>query len=545
MADVASSFGTASSRRLFWVAVAALLLLHACLVWLTREPILSPDANDYGLYLMLSRALQQFSYRDLHLLGTPIEAQYPPVYPLILAATGALTGNSLAGAQAITILCSVLALWFLADLTRRLAGPVAALSLLVMLAPNTHLHDYAGRVLAEMPYLAFSAATLWVGTVLGSGRGRIVAVSALAIAAALTRSTGLALVCAVGLLWLVERRWRTAVGYGVAALATVGSWLVWTAVAPDKIVARSYVATLASPHAHSSWPVLMIRRAVRSLQVYPGNAISILEFPTIPGTVIDNAAALLALLGLSVAGLAWLWSKGQRLPTLYAVSYLVMLGSYPFENGRFLVPLLPVLLLAMVVALDALGRRRSPRWGMVACAGLALPLSLSSLSRLPNRLTTAETCRHIDLLTAPDCFTPTARAYLGAIRYASDSIPADAAVLTTKEAVFSLHTGRMTFHPDRVRGSSAEAVMHDLRERGVGYILLSDYPDGSNIGPRIGAECRFLDLVFAAAPITYLLRIRPPESLAVDSAACEAVDSSVRLSRQRRGHEAWVPPAVP
>lgn len=533
----ASTPPAAISQRLYWTAALALLALHATFAWLLRAPIISPDANDYGHYLMLARALEHFNYRDLHLLGAPFEGQYPPVYPLLIAATGASTAGDLVSIQVMTILCSVLALFFLADTARRLAGPAAGLAILLALVPNTFFVTFAGRVLAEQTFLMFSAGALWAAVAFEGTRARLVGVTVFAILAALSRSTGIALVGAVGLLWLLERRWRAVAGYAVAAGATVFAWLAWTALLPDKIAARSYVSALGRVNKKLDLFTVFERRILHTVQTYSRTILTGLEVPSIPNTSLDNVVALLLVIGLAITGLVGLWRRGHRLPALYVVCYLTMLTVYPWKVGRFLIPLLPVLLLAALVAVDRLTRRRSPLWAVAGCALLVLPSSLHSLSLLAAKIPAAQACRGVDVVRTEGCMSPTARAYMEATRFAADSLPRDAVVLTVKEAVFHLHTGLLTFHPGRVRGKSGAEMFDFMRETGVRYLLLSNYPDGNTIAPAIGTECSQLDLLMEAAPETYLFRLRPAGVAAGSPAACQAVASSSAMFEQRRRTE--------
>ncbi len=64
----------------------------------------------------------------------------------------------------------------------------------------------------------------------------------MAIAAALSRSIGLALVVSTFALLAFERRWRALAIFSTAAALTVGSWLLWTVRAPRLDAGRSYVA---------------------------------------------------------------------------------------------------------------------------------------------------------------------------------------------------------------------------------------------------------------------------------------------------------------
>jgi len=177
-------------NRLYWVAAFMLLLTHAVLVWQSRSAAIEPAANDDAQYFLLARSLRSFHYRDSHIPGNPVHAQYPPVYPALIAAGTAVFGEHLGVVQVVTLLCSLLALLLIFDIARRLASPLVGILLLVPLAFNAHLLGYAGRIASEPPYMAFSFAALWVLVAFPDSRRPLLWAGVLAILAALLVLTG-------------------------------------------------------------------------------------------------------------------------------------------------------------------------------------------------------------------------------------------------------------------------------------------------------------------------------------------------------------------
>jgi hypothetical protein len=279
---------------------------------------------------------------------------------------------------------------------------------------------------------------------------------------------------------------------------------------------------------------LVERRVVHTIGTYSRTVMTGLEVPSIPNTSLDNIAALLCLIGLGAAGLFLLWRRGDRLPALYVVCYAGMLTIYPWKVGRFLIPLLPILLLAVLVAVAHLTRRKGAIGTAVACGLVVLPLMLHSATILAARIPGAQACRDVDVVRTEGCLTPTARAYMEVTRYAADSLPKSAVVTTVKEAVFHLHTGLTTFHPGRVGKRSGTEMLAFMRGKGVEYLMLSNYPDGNTIAPAIGDGCRELELLTQASPQTFLFRLRPADTVASASSACDAVASSAAMYEQRR-----------
>jgi len=226
--------------HLIWVGGAGLLVLHAVLAWYLTTPGVG-TGNDDAVYLLLARSLREWGYADLFYVGTPAQAQYPPGYPAFLALLGAIGGEQPAVFVAANILLSVTGLALVFDVVRR-HDPLVALLGLVFLAIDPLLLELAGAFRSEPLFMALTAGSLWLLAHPGPGRRAEGWAVAAAIAAALTRSVGVALLAGIGLSWLARRRWRAVAGLGLAAGLTVGSWLAWTVIAPRQGPGRSYVA---------------------------------------------------------------------------------------------------------------------------------------------------------------------------------------------------------------------------------------------------------------------------------------------------------------
>ena len=227
-----------------WVFAAAgvLLLVYVYLTWQLRIPAVT-TGNDDARYLNLAQAIAGFSYRELWVVGEPIHSHYPPFYPFILAVTGFLSQHRLDVYLVVNLASVVAALLLMFDAVRRLWSPGLALLMLAMTVANPALIRLGGNLMSDAPYLALSSLVLWIPTRQPLERKWLAALGAAAILAALTRSVGITLLGAVFVHWAWERRWHALWIFSVAAGASVGSWLVWTALAPHEVHGgRTYVA---------------------------------------------------------------------------------------------------------------------------------------------------------------------------------------------------------------------------------------------------------------------------------------------------------------
>jgi len=236
MPGVSSRAWTPAAR----VTVAALLAVHAAVAWTMRVPGLATGHDD-AWYVALGRALRHGSYVELPIVGHPAHAMYPPLYPALLGALGVIDPAHVWIGVLANMALSLVMLALVAGIAARLS-PWLAVAVTLACAANPMLLYVASGIHSE-PMLAAAAAVALSMTATRRRDAKALAlIGLMAIAAALARSIGLALVVSTAALLAFERRWRPLAIFSVAAALTVGSWLAWTVRAPRLDAGRSYVA---------------------------------------------------------------------------------------------------------------------------------------------------------------------------------------------------------------------------------------------------------------------------------------------------------------
>ncbi len=516
----------------------AALLLHAALAWLSRIPAIT-TRNDDALYVLLSRALRSGSYADLHLVGAPVHTQYPPGYPAMLALAGRLFGDSPDTYIAVGVVLSVVALGLMFDVARRLWSPGLALVVLVTAALNPQVIRYAGTLVAETPYMALSIAALWVLVALRPTTQQCLVGGALAIAAALTRVVGVSLIAAILLAWLFQRRFARASWLLVASAATVGGWLLWNVLAPDQVVGRSYgVDALQShgPYAESGLAVTLVRRVSTNVPAYLTRGLAeLLSPPTLAGTIWDNV--LWVGLGLTFGSIGlWIFWHRWRLALIYLALYCAVIAVWPWQQARLVVPLQPLVLLAIIAGVYEIARRWGQRAGYAAVLAFSLPLVANSVAVDADVLNVARKCDREVATTSTNCFNADQLSYFTAARHAQENTSADVVFLAAKEATFAYYAHRrVAFASPALRVPPSQFVQY-LRERGIGYVVLGRTAniEFDEMSQRLGESCGELALAGSFPPRTYLFRVSRTGESGVGRAACDAVaryrqDSTPRL----------------
>lgn len=518
--------------RLILGLALSLLALHALLAWLGRPPgILT--GQDNATYLTLARSLREgLGYRELYEVGQPLHTKYPPFYPAVLALWAGIFGESARSVAVLNIAASAgtLALVFFA--VRRMTTPTAALACLAILAVNPFLVARPATAYSEPLYTLLSIAALWLAWSSSDRRTVLTAAGAAAILAALTRSIGVTLLAALILHWLLSRRWKASVTLTLVAGLTVGAWLGWTAMDPNQMVGSSYLADATfvpgapgggdgGEGGAASWVVQVMgvvvavgRHMVENGATYAGQVLPwSLPMPTIAGTPVDNGIVLLALFPALLSGIFLLY-RSWRAAALYLVAYGLLLSYWPWPHGRFLEPVLPLLVPAVVLGAAAIARSWLGRRAALAAGGLmVLAIGVAGAYRTIDFVRYRMECSDLDFRGGGEaCLTEDQKSYFRALGWIREHAASDAVFLTAKPQPLYWHTGRSTVDDHTAANVDPSSFYPYLDEQGVDYVLLgglrtfelSVYPD------RLEAECERLKPIEHFPPRTWLFRLEPP-----------------------------------
>ncbi len=479
--------------------------------------------NDDATYLLLARSLRQFSYRDIHIIGSPVHSQYPPAYPVLLALTGGGLGLDLTWPSLTSVALSMAALGLIFDLARRVMPIGFALVLLTLLAINSPLLTYAAAVRSEIPYATFSIAAIWALSVWPSSRKALLAGAIFALLAGLTRSIGATILGAIVLYWLSERRYREAIGFAVASALTLGAWIAWNFLAPVQFARRSYavLATTVDPSLVDKPWIILVNRLERFGTVYALSFPANLSVPSIEGQWIDNVLWLGLILLLVGVGCYASWRRAP-LVGVYTVSYIAFLALWPTKLSRFIVPLVPVVLLLFVWGAWVIAERWRHRAVVAGLAVIALLLVGEAVSVTGARLRAGNNCDPAAQVVSPSCPSVDEQSFYRLMEYVRTELPESAVVLTTKEATLGIFTDHRVMHPDMAVARFGEDFLPALHTEGIEYLVINPLVPSSL--PRVLLpRCGALVLVKDFPPRTALLRLRAAPAAAPDPQACAVI----------------------
>ncbi|MFI5279859.1 MAG: hypothetical protein ACHQU1_05145 [Gemmatimonadales bacterium] len=316
---------------------------------------------DDGIYLALAKSLAEgHGYHLLYLPGAPGGVHYPFGYPALLAALWKawphFPANVALFRAANVVLMAIFAALTVGHLGERVLGRKWSGAAIVAIAATAlPLVTVATVLFAEPLFLALAASALWVAEVATRAdgrRGALIALlaGALAGAAALTRSIGIALVLGIVVSLFLAHRPRAAFIAGAVAAAILAPWSFWVAAHHhelDSAIASGY-GTYGDLLRQSGWGWLSLRSFADV-----GGPLGTIALPPVPGL-----RALLAIpaCALLLAGIVRLV---RLIPPLgwTLVFYLGIVLVWPYGPDRFLWAVLPWLAIAFVLGAEAAWRR--------------------------------------------------------------------------------------------------------------------------------------------------------------------------------------------
>ena len=350
----------------------------AAFVW---QPTLASFADDSVSYLVMAQVFSPYQRAsDAVAAAFSREAFYPPLFPLLLALAGA--AHDIAWAHALSALVLAASLpWVYALgvrwLDNRWAAALAAMC--VALLPSMWVNTKG--ILSEPLFCALLLASLWVVEREGEGRRKTGILAVLFAAMALTRAAGLIMV-GFHALWASTRRGRSwsentpALWPAASACIAYAAWIYLrpaeTADDYMRVVLELIRGTIASEHPWAALGDSLLRQATAVAEAWVGSLVVFWVEGRPLRLILAATVGCLALAGLALrlrAGKADAWMMA---------GYLALYLAWPFyaEMGRYLFPVLPVLVLyafqALAAALRALGRPAGLAHGLIALLMLSL-----------------------------------------------------------------------------------------------------------------------------------------------------------------------------
>jgi hypothetical protein len=341
-------------RRLApWFAAAVVLSVA---VW-ASQPYPVGVFHDDGVYVVLAKALASGEgFRYVHLPDAPHATHYPPGYPYLLAAlwtmSPAFPGNvsHFQLANAILLACTSLGVY---AFSRRILGWTAQAAIAAgLLSTLTYpLLGLSALVLSEVPFIALLLPTLMLAERAVRDDAEVMDAGfagAAAGAITLMRTNGVAVIGALVLVFLLQRRWRLAGTAFVSALMLLGPWQLWVA-AHDHQIAEPLRGAYGS---YVPWLLAGVRDGGVAF-IGATVAANLREIGALLGdrfSVSDRALPrLLTAIVVAVLILASLprWRRRAPVTLAFLGCYIAIVLVWPWNPWRFIYAIWPLVLLSI------------------------------------------------------------------------------------------------------------------------------------------------------------------------------------------------------
>jgi hypothetical protein len=426
---------------------------------------------------------------------------------------------------------SVVSLLLVFLVVKRTWGSALALACLAALAFNATLIESCGWLASEAPFTMFALAALYAFT-RENERFAVPLACAAAIAAALTRTAGVTLVAAIAAVWLWRGQYRKAAGFASVAALTVGVWLLMSAAAPEQVVGRSYFADFSTSYDGNSVVHRVVARLPDKLQ-YLRALYQQTPAAVIPGTSIDNIAAMAVVAVACMVGLVAL-ARDWPIAVVYLASYGALLAVWPWTQARFLLPLLPLIVVSIVVGAWRVAIWLAPRRGLAVAGLLAAVTAINGLDNTLEIVRLRQSCDRSGLFPSAACVPVRFAAFFDGARYVDAHVPRDAAFVSGRASALYHFTGRRTVSLTAALSVPPDAFLDFLRANHVSHVLLTavmPFAEGMPAGGRtslpemVRTNCRHMRLEESFPPSTLLFDLAPPQD--GDADACLAIDDFI------------------
>ena len=440
---------------------ACLLLLGTVLtnVVLNTDFKAAPRFDGAG-YAILAEALATGrGYREISGPNAARHDHFPPGYPVVLAGIWWFAGRSVIAAHAVSATCTVAAVLLAWTWLRAIYPKKLALLLGMAVAFNWSWGRIGGSIQSEPLFMAVEQLAV-VMAVLAQCHGGVSAGIKLGIVlgvAVLIRHVGICLCVAVLLNFALCRHWKELLASALTIAIVIFPWMSWLIL----VRRHSQISLLVQDGLY----VQLVRQTWFYFQRLPDQVIGPFVEVATAGRSPSYFAVLASFWALvATSTLVYGWTSMLqvcrcRLASMIGFLTLGLLLIWPFsEAGRFLIPLLPFILLGLTEGLARLLKqvplRQSRYYAAVLITGISIPYSMYAI--VCHRAQ-AQRERHSD--------------FDAACRWILNSAKRSGPVLARHPGEVFWQTGRLAVEPD---ASDPDSIDHLIAHLGVTYILIDE-----------------------------------------------------------------------
>ena len=510
-----SSF-SASTRYLLVLFIALLILLGAF-----DTAIFT--GGDNAQYITLAKSIINGRYHNEAFIGSPVEAEIPPGYPLIISPLIALFPNTYIPTKLLSLVCMLLAFLIVLKLFERFGIPPLATSIFVIaMALNPAINEFSHWTLTEAPYFLISLLGVYLfdAGVKSKSLSKFIGASAVAVLSIYIRPVGAALIIGGFLYLLFRKEFRRGFIFLAVAVIIYGPWFIRNQLVKTGAEGSFYLANFLSKTPGSDAGAVDIGNLISRIGDNLGSYL-LRDIPTVITGFLNQANLFNGIIGvifvvIGLIGAIKLFLKRSSVIPYYVVIYLatLMVYSSAFATFRFIMPLSPLLIILLWRGLELSKPLNLEEHSRKIITGFAvLAVLLTAVSYFP--VAKRNTGNSIDFLSGKhNLFAgqPQWRSFYDACKWIEGNTPEDANLISRKP--------RMSYIFSNRRGSnylyspSPAKVIADIDSAGADYVII-DRLSGTTqqyLIPAVnGFRYRFVPVYVSPPPETYVLKILSEE----------------------------------
>jgi hypothetical protein len=357
--DLAAPFSTAASKARSvilvsgWPLVVLLALALSSLAFFSAQNIIGLFHDD-GIYVVVAKALSEGSgYRIISLPSDPYQTKYPFLYSQLLSWAWSLNPQfpdnvSLLNFVNVFFYFASLLLAYVLYVQNTMGGKADALLYVFLVGANASVFSITSYPLSDIPFMAAVLFCLTLSDPTNGFSIRTRSIVLLAVGAGsafLFRNAGAALILA-GLIYLLLARQRKQFYlYVIVVGCLIVPWVLWQAMYGPAAIENPLLAYYQSYES----PAFFLAGSDPGLAVQIIGANLLYSARTVDSLMLLRALPELraVIYPLMIWGFWSILRRQNRFFNGFILFYIVLILSWPWHPARYLMPLLPILLLSL------------------------------------------------------------------------------------------------------------------------------------------------------------------------------------------------------
>ena len=340
------------SARFVTILAVSGLLLGAAAFWGANKEILGLFHDD-GIYTVVGKALAQGDgYRIVSLPTAPAQTKYPFLYSSLVTSLWFLSPSfphNIAWLKSLNVMILVATFLVAVVFYRRYCrdSAITAWLFAVLVCTNPIVFGFTDFVLSDLLLVALALSALTFCRPAGDDNvsyARLFSLAAVTGLACLTRSAAVPLVFAGALHSYFYRGWRGAGWFFAVVLVFVAPWLLWLTVQSQQPLGslfayyRGYDTMGAQPSASAGYLSQRLSIILGNIRYLAGTFDLLYLSPLLPG--FGFLVTVISAIGMALSA-----RRAEIFAWSFFLASLGLLLVWPFHPGRYLAPLVPLLVL--------------------------------------------------------------------------------------------------------------------------------------------------------------------------------------------------------